>query len=136
MIRRLLGAACGLALLLAPAVAHAEATTAPFLSPDYVREVTIEQAEAHHVSASWMLAVEGCESKFRYDAVSPDGQDVGPWQIHAGGAVEARLRADGFGPDREDVWATTTVAAELFSEGQDRQWSCAWTLRGLRPPWW
>jgi hypothetical protein len=80
-------------------------------------------AVAHHVSPSWMVSIARCESTLDPFAVSPDGSNLGLFQLNRYGllpAFYARGYDNPFDPAQE-----SNFTAEQLAAGHASAWSCA-----------
>ena len=106
----------------APASADADGDPM-FVTGSDVVPLIRSAAVAHNVSPEWMVAVAYCESSLDPFAVSPDGSNLGLFQLNRRGLLPAF-----YARDYTDVWDPSqqaNFAAEQFAAGNARAWSCA-----------
>ena len=89
-----------------------------------VQETIIAAAQEFGVSPSTMLRVAFCESTFRTWVYGDQGRALGLFQFHLPTWL-ANAKRLGYTTDmRDDPVASSRVAAEMFSRGQQGQWTC------------
>lgn len=108
------GAGLVVALLAAPAAGHAD---------DDIPQLVTSTAIAHGVNPGWMLRTAWCESRYNRYAVSPDGSNIGLFQLNRHGKLPVFF-ARGY-DDPWDPAQQSNFAAEQFAAGQSGVWTCA-----------
>ena len=90
---------------------------------DDIAVLVASAAVAHNVSPQWMVRVAWCESRFDPFAVSPDGSNLGLFQLNRHGLLPA-FYARGY-DNPFDPAQSANFAAERFAAGESGAWSCA-----------
>lgn len=96
----------------------APAPPPPLVAYGSIQAIIVAAANAHGVSAQWMLNIAACESGFNPRAVNPAGY-YGLFQFSP-----STFRANG-GTDIWDPVQQSNITATMLAHGQARQWSCA-----------
>lgn len=91
-------------------------------STEEIIDTITERAEAHGVSAPWMVGIAWCESRFNRWAVGARGEQ-GLFQLNPRG-IGGRFWALGY-TDMGSIWQQADFTALMLSQGNARHWSCA-----------
>jgi len=94
-------------------------TSVPNYPAGSIQQIIIDAANAHGVSASWMLKIARCESGFNPRAYNPAGPYIGLFQF-----LPSTFRAHG-GTDIYDPVQQSNITATMLANGQSHAWGCA-----------
>ena len=96
-----------------------------------MKALIVAAAVAHAVSAPLMVHMAGCESTWNPRAISPDGVNVGLYQLSRYGELPgfiAWAQAQGLVPDPLDPAQQANFTAERLAAGAGPAWACWWLV--------